>query len=940
MKGESEEIRIFSFQDLKWLFFRKKKVILRCAIAGALLSSLLIFAKGPKYKIEATFKEMKEKSGGDDFMKELFSGISTSSSPESSTFMRSYAVLRPLVERLGLQVQVESGTLFSKLARRFLETLKAERGILLADLDLFRFQNVKFEGELPIQLSLRFIDSNHFEILNGPNAGTKGRVGDTIYLDNVSFAIEKTPNRLRLHKIYSLKFNPWIKTAKTLRDSMSILAEKGNKSIYNLSYLTRDRIGGSRIVNGLMSEFQCYLKREYDDFAEQQMGYLTRRQDELFQQFEGALKEHASYLKQNLGEKGFMNIQQEVQVYVEPYQKMMERLLFNEMELRSLEDGGLFSEISPFSSSMDLLTSKIRELEQQRDLLEISVSQSVPVMKEPLDSYYLELEHLREKRGSAQELLKQLEGGLTLSFDPDPMIASWAKKIQQSSLASSERKDFTEYLSNWVRLLSVRERILQERFLHKGLIPPEFEGIDLETSRALFVEYNNRLDHSEATMRHIANLQEQIKQPTFEIGSLSAVLKDPVSQTLISNAAQLNFQLKDEKYRSTKEGERWKEEVALQRSLLTEHLTQLFGVEENNSGLIREKIFALQQVGLDCINRQISVIHGQMEEAISKRRNELQQEKKLLNDKMGEIRNRLSNLPEKWHLENLLELKSKMNQKLMGAVAELVESKTIGHHLHHVGSKPLDHAVSPTIPADPKLFISMFVGAFVIGFGGYFIFLIRALLQGFPINAEKLKGLKMPFSGEISSVCDGPDVEMIAGSDLESIRRLCLFAEADPVAKVVSLLGGQGPDYSYSLAEVAARMGRKVCLLRGDFEAKFQESDQPGLLQMIEEGADFLPRQLNGFDYVPTGGYSRFGAEMIQSPKFLQILDSLKEKYDLILIYFRSPLYFAEANAALKICDKAVVSVRGEQIDLLTPFASWAYHEGNCRLTFVASDIA
>ncbi|MBS0624507.1 MAG: hypothetical protein JSS32_00480 [Verrucomicrobia bacterium] len=935
MRDDSEEIRFFSFRDVRWLFRRKKRWIYRCAAVGICFGALLVFAKGPKYQIEATFKEAKEKTPGDDLMKELIMGMSASSSPESSSFMKSYAVLRPLIEELGLQATVVQKTLFSKLVFRFIDTLKAEFGVLLDDQDLFRFRNVKYEGELPYSVEIKFSDAEQFDVWDQEKWVTQGRVGSAVSLEKVRFTVAQTPLKLRLQKRYKVAFAPWIKTSKQLRDSISISSAKTNKTLYQLVYPTRDRIGGAKIVNGLMVQFQRYLKGEYDDFAQQQMVYLGQRQKEAFSQFEGALKEHASFLSQKLGEDGFMTIAQEVQMYVEPFQKMTSKLLALDLDLHRLEEGSLLSENT---GSMQKLLASIQDLQRQRDLLEISVSQSLIAMNEPFEIQRRELEVVREKRNRVLDLQKQLDGEITLSFDPDPMIASWASRIQQSQLASGDRKDFADYLSNWARLLSMREKILQERFLHKGTIPPEFEGIDLDTSRALFVAYNNRLDQSEATIRHISKLKEQIKQPSFEIGSLSGVLTDAVSQSLISQAAQINFQLKDEKYCSTKEGERWRDELSLKRNLLDEHLSQLLDVEKSNSDLTREKIFALQQVGLDCINRQISVLQEQIKEDKEKKIADLHQEKKLVLEQMKEIRSHLGALPEKWHSEILLEIKSKMHQKIIGAVAELVESKTIGHHLHHVGSKPLDLSIPPVSPMKPGLVLFMFLGGFLVGFGAFFISFIQAVLRGFPMNGEKLRALKWPFSGELSPFCDGPSIGSIGGSDLEAIRRLILFADAAPKAQVLALIGGQGPDFSYALAEVSEKMGRKVCLVRCDFEGKFQESEQPGLLQALE-GKSLKIREGKGYDWIPTGGYSRFGSELIQSPKFKEIVESLREKYDLILLCFRSPLHFAESSAALGICDKAAVTVKEEQIESLTPFASWAYHEGCCRLTFLASEV-
>jgi hypothetical protein len=210
---------------------------------------------------------------------------------------------------------------------------------------------------------------------------------------------------------------------------------------------------------------------------------------------------------------------------------------------------------------------------------------------------------------------------------------------------------------------------------------------------------------------------------------------------------------------------------------------------------------------------------------------------------------------------------------------------------------------------------------------------IRQILKGFPISLEKLKALRLPVLGPISPFCDGPAVETPTGSDLDLLRQIALFAEG---GKVVSLIGGLGPDYSYALGENLSRMSAKSIVLRCDFHAKFRKEDAPGLLQVWKGEIGELPiRKGKGFDFITAGGYSPFGAEIVQSHNFTQFIDLLKQKYDWVFLLFRAPLHSAESLAALRLCDKALVTVSGEQTEELTPFVDWAYHENDCRLTFI-----
>lgn len=359
-----------------------------------------------------------------------------------------------------------------------------------------------------------------------------------------------------------------------------------------------------------------------------------------------------------------------------------------------------------------------------------------------------------------------------------------------------------------------------------------------------------------------------------------------------------------------------------------------------NLSLNQEKLTELQQVSLDCINRNISVLYETANSDIKERRNALLKEKSVLANKMEEMKKKTIDLPEKWRLEKWLELKTEMGQKMMETLTQLVESKTIGHHLHHVESKPLDRAILPLEPEKPHLFTKAFLGAFAAAFGAFFLSLFKTILKGFPVSLEKLKALRLPTLGIISSNCDGPrgspGLEPLTGPDLELLRRLHLFLEERP-GKIVALIAGEGPDYSYALGENLGRMSSRSIILRCDFQFKFREEDLPGLLQFWKGEIPQLPiRKEKGFDCVTSGGYSPFGTEVIQSQAFAKILEGLKKNYDWVFLLLRSPLADSEAMAALRHCDKAVVTVCAEQAEVLKPFVDWSFQEERPRLTFVA----
>jgi hypothetical protein len=294
---------------------------------------------------------------------------------------------------------------------------------------------------------------------------------------------------------------------------------------------------------------------------------------------------------------------------------------------------------------------------------------------------------------------------------------------------------------------------------------------------------------------------------------------------------------------------------------------------------------------------------------------------------MEEIRAIAADLPERWKQEHWLELKTEMGAKIMRVMTELVESKTIGRHLHHVESKPVDRAIPPRLAQKPR-FISIGLGA---ALGAAFVFFIgalfRRLLNDFPLSADRLQALRYPFSGTLQS------------GKRETLRRLALFVEQAPSSQVVALLGGEGPDYALDLAHNLKASGRAVLLIDCDFRSSHSDSDSLGLLQWFEQKLPQVPIQKKEplFHFIPSGGTSSLGMEWLRSKQFATFLQEVRPHYDFIFLWQKSPLNSVEAVASLSFVDKAVVTVSNEPTECLTPFIQWAYHEENCRLTFVAN---
>jgi tyrosine-protein kinase Etk/Wzc len=656
--------------------------------------------------------------------------------------------------------------------------------------------------------------------------------------------------------------------------------------------------------------------------------------------------EYTEYLQTNLSRSGQLGLTQEIGGITKECNVLANKIFSIDLELDRLvrmevdQKAFVPMDDTPFSRSLKDTLSAISELKQQRDLIELSLpSQSRALNELQYENKKGELKEVRDQLCAMQRLLDGIEKHTPLSqdalFDMGEYLGSWAGRLADSK--EEDREGLAEYLENAVRLLSMQEKMVQEQIHYAHDTPAAFKGIDLMTARALFLEYYKKLDQIAEGVSHFSRLADEIERGDFEISSLSAVLLDPLSQRLIQQASEIALKLKDVKHHSEKEGSRWAEELSLQKKILKEHLDQLFKLEQVKSDLVQNRIDALQAIRLGSISGQISVLQERLADSVKERKTALLKEKVILEEKMRQILNGLTDIPERWRREKWLNLKSQMGIKMVQGLTELVESKTISSHLHHVESKPLDIATLPTTPCSPGLLVKAILGAMLAGFFVFSRAFLAAVLKGFPSTKEKLCAMGYPVLGEISTVCDGPGTEP-RGADLEALRQIFLFLDKEPKVKVVGLIEGKGPDYSFALAEHFSRMSLRPLIIRCDFNMKFNPEDLPGFLQVWKEEISSPPlKRKQGYDLLASGGFTPYGVEVIRSLAFQNSLDKFKKEYDFVLMVFRSPLNLTDSLAPLSLCDHAIVTVSGEPTEQLTPFIDWAYHENMCRLAILTA---
>ncbi len=925
----NEEERIICLSDIKRLYFRiRKKLVYSAAICS--LSFTVIFLFMPiKFPVEATFKESKESPTLS--LKEILGADSKlSAEAQAADVMKSRTILTRVIQKLGLQVVSDDQMIIQKALHLLRDNLKAQFGAILQNQDSFIFEDVVYKGEKKKTYQITFKNAHEF-VLTAVKSKVQieGIINQKVEVEDLSFTIKKPPNSVILNKSYCLLFHPLQKVIQKLQEEIRIVKNKNNKSLFKLNYHHRDKVLAARTIDALMLSYQEYLQEEHEKTTKAQLDYLGKRQDDLNGKLEIALNEHVSYLKENLSQNGFFSLDQEMQTLLTPHISGVEKMRLLELEEKRLNDfeSGAISYVneSPIREEITGLEKEREILQSEKDLLGLSLQFcDLPKLaemskstnsKEVLFASDIQLKRVKELKKIRSKLEEANTVFQTILSGDIP------KQFLQNGITGMSNQNLKKHMEDYIRALSIKEKTLTDGFYYSNEASPEFEGIDLSTAKSLYVSYNNKLDKVQSEIQHLEFVRAQINDPNFETTSLIAVLQDPISQQIISKISNTSHLLKDEKNISEKEKVRFLSEIALQKSILENHLLEMLGIQQINADLFKHKIRSLQKIRLDRINQRLSILDKQKKDHIAARKKALTFEKTLLEKNAQELKHQMHSLPEKWRLENLLKLKVDIGSKMMEALTQIVESKTISQHLHQIQSKPLDTALLPIKPISPNLFLFTLLGALLGFMGAFFYWVCKYVFHGFPLSMETLTSYKKHCSGDISDRCDGKEVEHISDSDFETLRKAAFFLTEDKKVQTASLISGYGPNYSYTLANLLAKRGLNILLIQCTFQARYSQKDMPGILGYINDEVKKAPiRKEKSFDLITTGGTTRFGAEILGSDKFKKILDEFKKNYDLVIINSKALPALAEAKVLQNLVDRSIITVKHETADDLRDY--------------------
>lgn len=277
----------------------------------------------------------------------------------------------------------------------------------------------------------------------------------------------------------------------------------------------------------------------------------------------------------------------------------------------------------------------------------------------------------------------------------------------------------------------------------------------------------------------------------------------------------------------------------------------------------------------------------------------------------------------------------KIVEELYVFLLERKEEASISYISALPNIKLLSYGVSSKYPISPRV-QTIYLGALLLGvlvpFGIFF--LLKSLDTKINTRDDLEAGLKgitilgeMPLAEDVNNANDSAR-GIIAESArvLRSGLSFQLQIDKTNVICITSTIKGEGKSFvSYNLAQSYSALGKKVILLGADLRNpqihKFlnQKRENIGLTTYLSNenlnDIDSLITKATkpgGLDYLLTGAIPPNPSELLMRSRFKQLIEELKQSYDLILIDSAPLLLVSDTTAILPLCDSVVYVTRSQ----------------------------
>ncbi|MBA3957953.1 MAG: hypothetical protein H0X51_06140 [Parachlamydiaceae bacterium] len=949
-KNQDDDIWV-SLSDFFLYCKQEKRTILLSVFGLVLFVTGYILTNPVQYLSQASFREKNGSSGmvtnSSSLTAALLGGTKTANNSEIVSTMKSRLMIERLIHELNLQ-----GTLEKKVARfpmlaNIRDNLKAEwanlrkrKGPLLKENPLpIAVQALSYNEETSRQFQIQFNNDSSFLIWPSRKADPMhAKLGDEITIDTVRFTLVRTDSSPLTGETFLLNVEPLYTVVERVLARLTIETDREDKSLIRLKYLDTDRYRAAASLNALMQLYRTYLKEEQSRVSDEQLAYLETRQGEMKEVMRHMMEQHAAVLSSDVMSLGFPDVSSAIHFFAAIQQKYTQDLLTIDLELKRVQrDTSVYFEQSGDANTINPILTRIRDLKRQADSIELALGESVEQnnVAQKLEALADVERKFQETKSVIASLAKDEKPNHALKIFEDPkyQLTTWYEQLSACRTAEEKHacsEHFLAYLSHLKHLLFVHGKALQDQIVHQRNTSQEFQGIDLDTARDLYINYSRDLNVAEADESQTHFIIKQMQDPAFEISSLSSILQDDVSKKMISQASALVLSLKDENNRSEREQERARAELAVQKGFLSEHLNQTIQLQQLRQSLLKDKIRSLQTATLGLIQQELSVLDKHLSDYMATRQEQLLDQRVIIEQHQRELQQEMAKLSSKWVSEKLIDQQMEMNARMVEEITKLVESKNTSSNLDLIQSAPVDIAIPALQPNPPKIVLFAVLGAclgVVLSVSSIFV---RNIATGLPVTESSLRHAKQSVLGTLSNLYQKtPTKSILPDHDLEILRQLTQFLKSHSDSNggqiATLILNSNKADYSTNLAQLLAKQGSKVLLLPLVFDQPADEQILPGMLQYLD-GEVSGPKIIKGqmYDTIAPGGPSRYAYELIQTVRFQQLLSAVKQEYDWILLKTYADVKSAEVNSLLHTSEYAVVTITNQKWDDIKEVMRWS----------------
>jgi len=315
---------------------------------------------------------------------------------------------------------------------------------------------------------------------------------------------------------------------------------------------------------------------------------------------------------------------------------------------------------------------------------------------------------------------------------------------------------------------------------------------------------------------------------------------------------------------------------------------------------------------------------------------------------IASISNRIKNLPEVQQdyirLARNVDVNNQLYVSLLNNTQQLEIAKagTVGN------VAIIDRAIAPELPTKPRKALVLAIGTMAGMFLGFLLtqvvaFMTRVVrdpkklevdtgiptLSILPLDGDQVKHVMAQNKSSFMLVHEYPD--SAAAEAFRSLRTALLFALSEKkrskVVLITSAVPAQGKSFiSANLACVIAATNKKVLLIDADVRKSSMHrylscnDKDPGLTDVLtgKSSADqvIIKEILGTLDFMPAGSRVRSPGDLLSGELIQQLIASLAEKYDMVIVDSPPLLPVHDARALGKAADVSLFVVRQDMVSL------------------------